>query len=533
MFQVLIIDDEIYAVKGVVDGINWSRLNVGQVHEAYHAREAKEILDTKPIDLMICDIEMPEENGLELLEWAKSRHPDIEAVFLTCHSNFKYAQKALQLGSCDYLLKPVLYEDLEGVLEKNLGKISKKRSDLEKMESFRKYYNLWHFQKPQLINMFWREVINRPNGGDAKKLEQAVQDYELPLKDKEKLLLILVSVEDWGKTTNMSDEEIIGFAVRNTASEVIVGDHEGHVIEDEYGNSLVILYLQGEAEQEQNMMKQRCEAFIRACWKYFSCKLSCYIGNVVPFGRVNPEYHRLKEAEYRNFTEKCTVLLYKDSRESEDKNEPISFFQWTESLENGDMEQIGRLIGQTVEMVVNRNGSRDTIGKVYQGFLQTASYVLMRKGLSPNILKSQDLFPDSYETSDSFEQLRQWMQRVAAVVVSHARADQQKRQTSSIVHELQVYVRQHLDQRLTRDDLSELVHLNGSYLSRLFSKETGMSLSNYILQEKMKKAVELISSRDEPIYGIANQLCYDNFSYFSKMFKKVYHVTPQEYRKKF
>lgn len=532
MFQVLIIDDEIYAVKGVVDGINWERLNVGKIHEAYHAKAAKEILDRESIDLMICDIEMPEENGLELLEWAKSRHPDIEAVFLTCHPNFKYAQKALQLGSCDYLLKPALYEELEDVLKRNLAKISKKRSDLEKMESFKKYYNLWHFQKPQLINMFWREVINRPNGSDVKKLEQAVQDYELPLKDKEKLQLILVSVEDWGKTTDGSDEEIIGFAVRNTASEVIVGDREGHVIEDEYGNSLVILYLKEDTEKEQDVLKQRCEAFIRACWKYFSCKLSCYIGDIVPFDRVNPEYHRLKEAEYRNFTEKCTVLLYKDSRDSEERNEPISFFQWTESLENGDMEQIGRLIGQTVETVRTRY-SRETIAKVYQGFLQTATYVLMRKGLSPNILKTQDLFPDNYETDDSFEQLRQWMERVAAAVVSHARADRQKRQTSSIVHELQGYIRQHLDQRLTRDDLSELVHLNGSYLSRLFSKETGMSLSSYILQEKMKKAGELISSRDEPIYGIANQLCYDNFSYFSKMFKKVYHVTPQEYRKKF
>lgn len=532
MFQLLIIDDEIYAVKGVVDGINWGRLNVTKVYEAYHAKEAKDILDREPIDLIICDIEMPEENGLELLEWAKTSHPDIEAVFLTCHSDFKYAQKALQLGSRDYLLKPVLYEELEAVLEKNLGKISKKRSDLEKMESFKKYYNLWHFQKPQLINMFWREVINRPNGNDVKKLEQAVRDYELSLKDKEKLLLILVSVEEWGKTTNASDEEIIGFAIRNTASEVIVGDYEGHVIEDEYGNSLVILYLQGDAEQDRDTLKQRCEAFIRACWKYFSCKLSCYIGDVIPFSKVNPEYHRLKEAEYRNFTKKCTVLLYKDSGDHEDKCETTTFFQLTESLENGDMEQICRLIDQAVDTVRKRN-SREAMEKVYQGFLQTASYVLMRKGLSSNILISQDLLPAGYEASDSFEQLRRWMERIAAVVVSHARADSQNHRTSSIVYELQCYIRQHLDQRLTRDDLSELVHLNGSYLSRLFSKETGMSLSNYILQEKMKKAVELISSNDEPIYGIANQLCYENFSYFSKMFKKVYHVTPQEYRKRF
>ena len=71
MFNVLIVDDEIYAVKGIIAGIGWKSLNVSETFEAYHAKEAKAILESQHVDLMICDINMPEENGLELLEWGE------------------------------------------------------------------------------------------------------------------------------------------------------------------------------------------------------------------------------------------------------------------------------------------------------------------------------------------------------------------------------------------------------------------------------------------------------------------------------
>lgn len=351
MFRVLVIDDEIYAVKGIVDGINWNKLDVSEVFEAYHAREAKAILERIPIDLMICDINMPEENGLELLEWAKMHYPHLEAVFLTCHTDFNYVRKALQLGSCDYLLKPVIYEEMEEVLRKNFERVLSERSNQENMESFKKYY----------------------------------------------------SIEE----------------------------------------------------------------------------------------------------------------------------------EWKTLLGKGYNENDNNLIEQTMEWISSGNDNRGNLIKVHQSILQTSVYELKKKGMTLENLNNLELSLEGHEITCTNEQFKQWMKNTIVVVCTNSVTDENKLQKNSIVSELQKYIQSNINKKLTRDELSEYVHLNESYLSRLFRKETGMSLFDYILQERMKKARELISETDIPIYGIANQLCYDNFSYFSKMFKKIYNITPQEYRKKY
>lgn len=350
MFRVLVVDDEMYAVKGIIEGIDWSGLDVSETFEAYHAREAKAILKNIPIDLMICDINMPEENGLELLEWAKTNCPELETIFLTCHADFNYVRKALQLGSCDYLLKPVIYEEMEEVLRKNFNLILSKKSNQKNMESYRNYYSI-----------------------------------------------------------------------------------------------------------EEN---------------------------------------------------------------------------WKRLMENGDIQSTSELIDQTLAWITGRNGSKEDLDKVYQSIYQIAVYVVKKKGTSFHELNALEFNPDGHEITDPEGDFKQRLESIISVVCSDAADDENRLRENSIVFELKRYIRQNLHNRMTRDELSEYVHLNESYLSRLFHKETGMSLSEYILKERMKKAGELIAETDEPISEIANKLCYDNFSYFSKMFRKVYSVSPQEYRKK-
>ena len=51
------------------------------------------------VDILLCDIEMPGENGLGLLRWVREQEKEIECIFLTCHAKFAYAQEAIILGS--------------------------------------------------------------------------------------------------------------------------------------------------------------------------------------------------------------------------------------------------------------------------------------------------------------------------------------------------------------------------------------------------------------------------------------------------
>lgn len=91
----------------------------------------------------------------------------------------------------------------------------------------------------------------------------------------------------------------------------------------------------------------------------------------------------------------------------------------------------------------------------------------------------------------------------------------------------------HYDSDLDMSALAELVYLNPNYLSRLFKLETGESLTGYLIHTRMQKAKELLVDQMElKIYEIAEQIGYNDSTYFTKLFKKMTGYTPLEYRNK-
>lgn len=126
--NVLIVDDQKDVVAGIRDGVAWDRLPVDCIFTATGGVGARKLLETEDIAILLCDIEMPGENGLELCRWAKSRFPSIEVVFLTSHADFEYARTALHMGSFDYLLQPATYEEITACVQKLCARIAEKQA---------------------------------------------------------------------------------------------------------------------------------------------------------------------------------------------------------------------------------------------------------------------------------------------------------------------------------------------------------------------------------------------------------------------
>lgn len=94
------------------------------------------------------------------------------------------------------------------------------------------------------------------------------------------------------------------------------------------------------------------------------------------------------------------------------------------------------------------------------------------------------------------------------------------------------YIRKNIHQNISRSEIASSIYMNPEYLSRLFKKEKGISLSDYVIQEKLKIASSLLKGTNLSISIIASNIGYTNFSYFTQVFKKVYGVSPSEYRQK-
>lgn len=93
-------------------------------------------------------------------------------------------------------------------------------------------------------------------------------------------------------------------------------------------------------------------------------------------------------------------------------------------------------------------------------------------------------------------------------------------------------IRKHIYDEINIEALAEELGYNTYYLTKLFKKETGMSMKEYILKEKTENAKILLETTSLDINEISDSLSFHSPSYFSTAFKKVTGYTPLEYRKR-
>lgn len=115
--KLLIVDDEVFAIKGILDSVDWTRLKFDEVLTAGSYSQAVNLMRQNEIAVLLCDIEMPMGSGLELIQWAQQNSPDTLCIILSCHDEFSMAQQALRLNCLDYLLKPPVPQMVTAALE--------------------------------------------------------------------------------------------------------------------------------------------------------------------------------------------------------------------------------------------------------------------------------------------------------------------------------------------------------------------------------------------------------------------------------
>ncbi len=123
MYNVLLVDDEPRTIDALEKNVDWRCCGIRKIFRSVSMREAIRIIEEHRPEIMICDIEMPGGSGLQLLEWLQVQKKKINCIFVTCHPEFDYMRKAIQLQCYDYILKPINYEEFSRVLTELVRKM--------------------------------------------------------------------------------------------------------------------------------------------------------------------------------------------------------------------------------------------------------------------------------------------------------------------------------------------------------------------------------------------------------------------------
>ncbi|MCD9020732.1 response regulator transcription factor [Cohnella silvisoli] len=133
MYKLLIAEDVKTVRETLVRSIPWQSLGITLLGAVHNGEEALAWLDEEEPDLLLTDIGMPKMNGLELIEAAQARKPDIRCIILSGLNEFEYARQAIKLHVLDYVLKPIDPGEIEKVLARAVESLRKEREELKEL----------------------------------------------------------------------------------------------------------------------------------------------------------------------------------------------------------------------------------------------------------------------------------------------------------------------------------------------------------------------------------------------------------------
>ena len=150
---------------------------------------------------------------------------------------------------------------------------------------------------------------------------------------------------------------------------------------------------------------------------------------------------------------------------------------------------------------------------------------------------------EAYQLSDFYIQKTDECQKVSELLelrnravwdlANRVRKKKEGRKHSNYVDKCKDYVSRHYKEKIYLQDMADSMGLSSTYLSRLFSKETGMRLQDYINSFRVERAANLLIYSEESIAYIGEYVNFPSQSYFGKMFRKYKHMTPKEYRDRY
>ncbi|QAY65788.1 response regulator [Paenibacillus protaetiae] len=525
MRQLLIVDDEPIAVEGLKSGVDWLSLGITGVMAAYSVEQAKEVFGREHVDILLCDIEMPKGTGLQLLEWVRHNYPQTETIFLTCHADFQYARQAIQLGSLDYLLKPIPYEELKQVVEKAINKMDKEQH----LSEFSQFGKFWIQHQPMLVERFWLDVLHQAIPAKEQAISEAARERNIPYSEKLVFLPILLRVRRWYKQYSLRDKKTMEYALRKAAEEVVMQRPDRGLLLAT-GDDMMLVVLNGGMEASDRAgLKAICESYITACRLYFECDVSCYIGEPVRGHEMAAMYQRLQRADTDNVaSDNC--VAFAGERPVPAYPSPLPDMSlWGIMLKEGARDKvIGEAEAFIHKQVEEGRLTPKLLALFIQDFQQLVHYVLQVKGIHAHQLLSDSQSMEYYARAGrSAKDAVIWIRHIVGKSLDYTESVEH---TPSVVEQAKAYIQEHLAEVISREDIANHVYLNPDYLTRIFKRDTGLSISDYLLQQRLHIAAELLANTDLSVSSVAIRIGYANFSHFSRMFKKYRGMNPMEFR---
>lgn len=335
-------------------------------------------MSSKKIDILLCDIEMSQGTGIELLEWGQERSQDTVSVLLTCHSDFKYARQALRLGCIDYLLKPVDPDELNSVLKKAEIVLKKKTETLR----INDYQQMWKRITPLVMESFWLNLINNNMELSSEEAIKAmIENMNIPVTMDMKFFPILLTIQRYQKELSARNQKITEHVIKQSINKIFTREEfSTRIIKLNNTDYIIILSFENPEQPMRETLREYCEELVRSCNKVY-CDASCFIGEMSSVSDFSNVVAVLKTLKNENVLLNQVIEIH-EAVKKPDVSTPNTDL-WTTLLKKGkEKEAIEEIFVYFKVLSRTGNINASMLKQFRQDFLQMIYLLLNQNNIS-------------------------------------------------------------------------------------------------------------------------------------------------------
>jgi|GEM_PF-777296 len=526
MIRILIVDDEILVRIGLKTIIPMDNEEYEIIGEASNGLEALDILEQQDCDIALIDIRMPDMDGLELLRQIRQSRPAIKCLILSNHDDFAYVQQALRLGAAEYIIK----------LEIDPAELMQKIGQMKQQIQEEKQQRAETSQLAMKVNQYgrevkakrWRELLL----GQCSTMEamSVLKEFMIaPFPPKYRVVKVQIEYYEAVLADNrFKSERLLNYTVANVLEEIMKKYGYGEFVEIENGKFAIIKdILQAEMLQE---MARAVSTFLR---------LSVGFGVSAAFGDLSDLHKAYQMADdalsYRFYLGRGQIIHAEQiPRAADPLPDPWPEEDWIRCIEERNLPGIRERLAEWLSLVQNQalippGNMRDHWIRLMVLF----DHCLQKEGRGD--IYSVDLHDGIYpyhsiRTAETLQDLADWfggwLDHYFAYMKEH-----DKRRLRPEIETIIRTIHEQISMPLKVNELASQVGFTVNYLSILFKRETGETITDYIARVRMKKAREMLKNPEMKIYEISELTGYADPNHFSRSFKQIEGMYPTEFRK--
>lgn len=550
MYTLLIVDDEAIIADGLYEVFQNLKDMELDIYKAYSGDEAIELLKKTRIDVVLTDIRMPGMSGLQLMQQIHRQWPKCRVIFLTGYNEFEYVYTAIQYEGVSYILKTEGYDKVISAVKNAVDEIEKSfridalLKEAEKHVDTAKELLRENFLNGVIKGRFYKNEIN----------QHQFDELGIKLSASHNVIMLVGRLDNVPKGIPYSEKNRRIYSVSLIAGKFLSPSVNYIYFTDE--NSYLVWLIQpGKVlDSGPDSSWQECLTFVKgnieliqkSCMESTQLSVSFALDDSpADWIELPDRFSTLKMVLNYRFGQDSSMLLTgrgvikEDLKINQEKtSEKLStnrhqFEMLAEALEYGKKEDFFALMDELTEKLRTVKSMHNIVAfELYSSIALVLLSYINRWNILENVAFKIGIHKlMRVDEHESWEDAVNYLYRLGSILFEIQEQEEEKR-AQDVIGFIQKHINDniHIQDELTLIHLADLVHFNPSYLSRLFKQVVGMNISDYISDIRVKKAKQMLENPNIKINAVAEALGYGTATNFTRFFKKITNMTPQEYR---